>query len=67
MSRDNMYRDLYFRKQDELLKCFNKAIQLQERVKELENAIKNHFEVVQIPTSSLLPTEKILLDLVKDD
>ncbi len=41
---------------------------LQERIKELEKletAVKEHFQVVQIPTASLLPTEKNMLDLIK--
>lgn len=36
-----------------------------ERIKQLEDAIKKHFDTVQIPTNSLLATEKALLELVK--
>ena len=41
-----------------------KVNKLQERVRALETAILNHFQVTQIPTSMLRPTEKALLDLV---
>jgi len=43
----------------------NRVKKLQERIKQLETAIEQHFDTVQIPASSLLPTEKTLLDMVR--
>jgi hypothetical protein len=47
----------------------NRVKKMQERIKELERlemAVKEHFQVTQIPTSMLRPTEKRLLDLLGD-
>lgn len=46
----------------------NRVKRLQERIKKLEQleiAVKQHFQVTQIPTSMLRPTEKSMLDLIK--
>lgn len=41
--------------------------QLEEKNGDMENAIRNHFETVQIPTASLLPTEKALLAMLSGE
>lgn len=48
----------------------NRVKKLQERIKELEKlegAVKEHFQVTQIPTSMLRRTERAMLDLINRD
>ncbi len=42
------------------------ADKMVKRIEQLERAITNHFDVTAIPTSMLRPTERALIDLVKE-